>query len=90
MISYLLLIIVTFASGLSPRQDAQGATALHWACKWGHRQVVQVLMRHGVRHDTRDNEGRLASEILERTQLVRPDSHFEVRGMPQQPPPEYG
>lgn len=85
MISCLFLTVVTFASVLSPRQDAQGATALHWACKWGHKAVVRLLIAHGVRQDTRDKEGRLASEILERTQLVRPDSHCEVRGMPQRP-----
>jgi ankyrin repeat protein len=35
----------------------EGRTALHWACKNGHLQVVKLLVEHGAAIEIADNEG---------------------------------
>ena len=35
----------------------QNCTALHWACKFGHLPVAQLLIKHGARTNTIDTDG---------------------------------
>jgi ankyrin repeat protein len=48
--------------GLETR-DGYGFTALHWAARQGHVEVVVHLLRHGAQADTRDNKGGTALSI---------------------------
>jgi len=38
-------------------QDAQGKTALHEACRWGHLEVVKFLISKGAKTDLTTKEG---------------------------------
>jgi ankyrin repeat protein len=42
---------------------ATGSTALMWACANGHEKVVDVLLKHGVRLDARNNAHKNAMEL---------------------------
>jgi ankyrin repeat protein len=43
--------------------DGTGCTALHWAASKGNREAGQLLVKHGVKTDIREANGKTANDI---------------------------
>jgi ankyrin repeat protein len=58
----------------------EGRTALHWACKNGHLQVVKLLAEHGAVIEIADNEGMTPLLDAASSEFLDVVQYLEARG----------
>ncbi|MBS4170158.1 hypothetical protein NEOC95_000878 [Neochlamydia sp. AcF95] len=47
---------------INAQDKKKGLTALHWAVKQGHQQVIAWLLAYRARADIKDREGRIPGD----------------------------
>ncbi|KAH8748379.1 ankyrin repeat-containing domain protein [Hyaloscypha sp. PMI_1271] len=58
----------------------EGRTALHWACKNGHLQVVKLLVEHGALIEIADNQGMTPLLDAAGSEFLDVAQYLEARG----------
>lgn len=48
---------------LNHQNVVNGWTALHWAASRDHRNIVEMLLKHGANPDLKDNKERLPADV---------------------------
>ena len=57
----------SFAPATIPHKHVKGATALHYACLVKDMDIAKMLLEAGADWDIKDNQGRIAEDLLQGT-----------------------
>ena len=74
-----VLKCIESGASVNSRNKVNGWTALHWAAKRGHDNIVLILLKHGANPNVQNMKGELPVDVTTREDIKRLLS-LEVRG----------
>lgn len=69
--SHEVLKCIESGAGVNSRNKVNGWTALHWAAKRGHDNIVLMLLKHGANPKIENNKGELPIDLASREDIKR-------------------
>lgn len=66
-----IMTLISRGVNVNSQHEINGWTGLHWACKRGHTEIIQLLMSHGADAEIENNQAQKPANLATSAQILQ-------------------